>query len=146
MVKLAFIWLNRTIHPILSAILFSIGAVMDETQGGHNGNNYVFDRSTKSSRARLVLVLKWMIVGAFLTMSYKAVLRATMMKIDYEKKIDYLDDFVQSGRKMLVPGDSPGDILRQRVEHDPRFIEIRKKKRVEYYSQGQSGQKWAWER
>ena len=137
-----------TIYPILSATLFSVGAVIDEAQGGHNGSNYVFDRSSNCSRARLVLVLKWMIVGAFLTMSYKAVLRAMMMKIDYEKPIDTLHDLVNSTMKLLVPGDSPGDILRQRVELDPRpqLIELRKTKRVEYFSQGTSGQKWVWER
>ena len=136
-----------TIYPILSAISFSIGTVLDEAQGGHNGNNYVFDRSTKCSRARLVLVLMWMIVGVFLTMSYKAVLRSMMMKNDYEETIETLEDLLQSDMKLLVPGDT---ILRQFVEGDPRevFEKLRKKERVVYFLLGSTTipKQWVYER
>ena len=134
---------NSNNLSILSAISFSIGAVIDEAQG-HNANDYVFDRSTKCSRARLVLVFKWLIVGVFLTMSYKAVFRSMMMKIDYEKTIDTLDDLLQSDMKLLVAGDT---ILRQFVDADSKFKELREKERVEYYLHGKTGPKqWVFER
>ena len=136
---------NSNNLSILSAISFSIGAVIDEAQG-HNGNDYVFDRSTKCSRARLVLVFKWLIVGVFLTMSYKAVFRSMMMKIDYEKTIDTLDDLLQSDMKLLVAGDTP---IRMFVEADPKqqFIELKDKDRVVYYLHGTTRAKqWVYER
>ena len=48
-----------------------------------------------------------MIVGLFLTVSYKSVLRAMMMKIYYENTIDDLDDMLASDRTLIVPNDLP---------------------------------------
>ena len=46
-----------------------------------------------------------MIVGFFLTVSYKSVLRAMMMKIYYENTIDDIDDMLASNRTLIVPTD-----------------------------------------
>ena len=83
----------------------------------------------------MLLVLKWMIVSFFLTMSYKAVLRASMMKIEYEKPIDNLDDLLVSNMKFLVAGDTN---TRPLLEADPRMKvrELFKKNQVEYFKFG----------
>ena len=122
-------------YPIFSAISFSIGAAIDEAQGGHNGDNYVFDRSSSCSNARLLLVLKWIVVGYFLTMSYRAVLRSQMMTKEYEKPIDTLDDMIESDINLLAAGDT---LLRQYLEGDPRpkVRKLREKQKIEYFEFG----------
>ena len=58
-----------------------------------------------------------------------------MMKIEYEKPIDNLDDLLLSNMKVIVAGDTN---LRQLFEADPRIQvrELFKKNRVEYYNHG----------
>ena len=50
--------------------------------------------------------MKWMFIGFFLALSYKSVLRAMMIRIDYEKTIDTIDDMVQSGLPIMIPGNT----------------------------------------
>ena len=125
--------------PIISAIAFSIGALIDESQGGHNGTNYVFSRSC--SRARLVLVLHWIIVGCILSVSYKAVLRTMFMKIEYEKPIDTVDDLLESEIKLYVAGDTP---LKDFMEAKPtqKIRDLYTKKRIEYFNFGKKAPEW----
>ena len=73
-----------------SVISFSIGAIIDEALGAHYDKNFALQKS--NSKARTWIVFKWMIVGFFLTVSYKSVLRAMMMKISYENTIDDIDE------------------------------------------------------
>ena len=125
--------------PLFSAIAFSIGTFIDEAQGSHYGNKYVSDRLC--SRARSLLVFKWMIVGFFLTMSYKAVLRAMMMKIEYDKPIDTLDDMLKSEKKLLVSADTP---LKAYMEGNPlqKVRELYEKEQIVYYNWGTGTQEW----
>ena len=116
-------------------ILFAIGAIIEESQGNHDKNNYISER--KCSRARSLLVLKWSLLGFLLTISYKSVLRAMMMKVEYENTIDTIDDMLLSERKLFVAGDTQ---LRYLVEGDPRMKVKQLVKQVEYYSHGTSGQ------
>ena len=122
-----------------TAITFSIGSVLDEAQGSHNGNNYVFDKS--GSWGRLVLVFQWMVVAYTLSISYKAVLRPIMMKIEYEDTIDTLDDMLESGMKLLLAGDSQLPFF---MEADPRaqVKELLNTNRVEYFIFGTTVPKW----
>ena len=86
-----------------SVISFSIGAIIDEALGAHYDKNFALQKS--NSKARTWIVFKWMIVGFFLTVSYKSVLRAMMMKIYYENTIDDIDDMLASDRTLIVPTD-----------------------------------------
>ena len=112
-------------------VLFSIGAVIDEAQGQHDKNNYISAR--KCSRARSFLVLKWTILGFFLTISYKSVFRAILMKIEYDDTIDTIDDMVQSNRQFMVAGDSN---LRWMLETDTRKTVKVLAEKVTYYNHG----------
>ena len=80
-----------------------------------------------------MLVLKWTLVGFFLTISYKSVLRAILMKAEYDDTIDTIDDMLQSDRQFIVAGDTG---LRQLVETDPRAKVKALAKEVEYYNMG----------
>ena len=75
---------------IISAIVFCLGAVIDEAQE----DSYIARRS--GSGARNLLLMTWMVVGFFYTMSYKSYMRTMMIKIDYEKTIDTIDDMLKS--------------------------------------------------
>ena len=116
-------------------VLFSIGSVIDEAQGQHDKNNYISAR--KCSRARSFLVLKWTILGFFLTISYKSVLRAILMKIEYDDTIDTIDDMVQSDRQLMVARDSN---LRWILETDTRETVQVLAEKVKYYNHGKKGQ------
>ena len=58
-----------------------------------------------------------MVIGFFLTLSYKSVLRAMMMNVSYEKTIDTTDDMLASERTLMLAGDS---VLPLFLESDPR--------------------------
>ena len=95
--------------------MFSIGAIIDEAQGNQYSANYL--SNNRCSKARQLLVLKWTLIGFLLAISYKSVLRALLMKGEYENIIDTLDDVLESGRTLEVPEDTP---LRFMLETDPR--------------------------
>ena len=100
---------------LFSAILFSIGAVLDEAQGNHDGNNYLSKR--KCSKSRQFLVLKWTIIGFLLAISYKSVLRALLIKVEYEKSINTINDMIESDRVLYVAEGTPLKLL---LNTDPR--------------------------
>ena len=112
-------------------LLFSLGALIDESLGQHDKNNYLAER--KCSNARSLLVMKWTIIGFLMTMSYKSVLRAILMKTEYEDTIDTIDDLLQSDKYCLMPEDSPRKDL---VENDPREKFQALAKKLKYYTQG----------
>ena len=58
-----------------------------------------------------------MVVGVLIASSYKSVLRASLMKVEYESTIDTLDDLLESGRTFLVPKDTPLGLM---YATDPR--------------------------
>ena len=120
--------------------LFAIGAIIEEAQGNHDQNNYISER--KCSRARSLLVLKWTVLGFLLTISYKSVLRAMMMKVDYEDTIDTIDDMLLSGRKLLVAGDTGLKFL---IKGDPRMKVKQLAKQVEFLNRGTEAPDWVYE-
>ena len=74
-----------------------------------------------------------MIIGFLLTISYKSVLRAMMMRIYYDEPIDTLDDMLASGQTLLV---ARGSIMGVLVPSDPRTKVKMLTEKVEYYNMG----------
>ena len=52
--------------------------------------------------ARKVLILKWMVMGSFLTMGYKSALLSALLQITYENTIDTIYDMDDSGLPLLI--------------------------------------------
>ena len=100
---------------LFSGIEFCIGAIIDEAHGHHQLNNYV-SRSTHS-RGRVMVVGVWILFGFIMTISFKSVLRARMMTVEYEKTIDTLDDALSSGLSAVMPVDTS---LKKLLQSDPR--------------------------
>ena len=111
---------------------FSIGVLIDESLGQHDGKNYLNER--KCSGARSLLILQWLVIGFLITISYKSVLRANMMITEYDDTIDSIDDMLQSERQFMVGQDTP---LKYLVENDPRSkVKALVAKNLRYYVQG----------
>ena len=85
----------------------------------------------KCSNARSLLVLKWTVIGFLVTLSYKSVLRAILMKTEYDAPIDTIEDVLTSDRQFMVIGDSP---LKRMVETDERANVKALAKKVKYYN------------
>ena len=115
----------------VSGLSFSIGAVIDEAQGAHCDTNYAHKLS--SSNARSLIVFKWMVVGFLLTISYKSVLRAMLMKVYYEETIDTIDDMLKSERLPMAAIDT---IVPTLLASDPREKVKTLAKRVSFYKLG----------
>ena len=61
--------------------------------------------------------MKFLVLGFLMACSYKSVLRALLMKVEYESTIDTIDDLLESGRTFLVPKDTPLGLM---YATDPR--------------------------
>ena len=86
-----------------------------------------------------MLVLKWTLVGFLLTISYKSVLRAMMMTVEYEDTIDTFEDVLLSGRKYMVTSDTA---MRYLLEDDPRPNRKQLAKDAQYYKYGTGNPEW----
>ena len=129
--------LIQHVLEIFLGILFTIGAIIEESQGNHYEYNYVSER--KCSMARSFIVLKWTVLGFLLTISYKSVLRAMMMAQEYESPIDTIDDVLQSEKQIMIAN---GTSIKYKLETDPR-IQIKKLlQRVEYFEFGSRAPEW----
>ena len=117
---------------IFVGILFTIGAIIEESQGQHDKSNYLV--GIKCARSRSLLVLKWTVLGFLLTISYKSVLRAIMMKTEYEDTIDTIDDMLQSDKQFMLPSDIA--IVLGLAESDPRKQVQILTENAEYFVQG----------
>ena len=71
-----------------------------------------------------------MIVGFFITMSYKSVLRAMMMNVYYDNTVD---DMLASERTFMLASDT---ILPHLLASDPRTKVKALAERVQYYKHG----------
>ena len=83
--------------------------------------------------------MKWIIVGFFLSISYKSVLRAMMIKIDYEKTVDTIDDMLQSEIPIKLASDTH---IFKLLETDNRKKVISLKEKIEFYLQGTKSPDW----
>ena len=75
--------------------------------------------------------MKWMVIGFFLAISYKSVLRAMMIRIDYDKTIDTIEDMVQSGLPIMLPENTKMPVF---LKTDPREGIKTLKKQVQFYN------------
>ena len=73
----------------------------------------------KGFKIRKILILKWIILGNFLTMGYKSNLLPTLVKISYEKTIDTLVDLNMSALPLVIPG---GGSIEKAIENDERPV------------------------
>ena len=88
-----------------SGIAFTFGAVIDEAQEVLVKKRTHNIMESSGSKAKILIILIWIICGYFLTLSYESVLRAMLMKTYYEKKIDSIDDMIADDRKLIIYGD-----------------------------------------
>ena len=105
---------------------------MEESQGQHDSNNYL--NGIKGARSRSLLVLKWTVLGFVLTIGYKSVLRAIMMKTEYDDTIDTIDDMLKSDQQLMLPSDIA--VIVELVVSDPRKQVQTLAGNAEYYVQG----------
>ena len=90
--------------------LITIGPIVDESLD----NNFIHTRPC--AKARQILLLMWLFVGLFLFQSYKSVLLANIINVDYEKTIDTIDDVLESGMPLCIPSQGVTDLMNT----DPR--------------------------
>ena len=97
-------------------------------------------RKRHCAKAREVLVLKWLMAGFILTISYKSVLLGNMIQIKYERGIDSLDDVLKSSKKVAIHSNTP---LTKMLDVDTReTINELRKKFVYYVGQGGVNPSW----
>ena len=92
-----------------------MGTLIDESQGNHDQQNYIYERNC--SKARSLIVLKWAVLGFLLTSSYKCVLRGMMMEMEYENAIETVEDVLKSQRQLFVLDHS---YQKKLLQMDPR--------------------------
>ena len=83
---------------IISGTVISIGFVVDEGVP----DRFIYSNKKPYSKARTPLVAAWLLLGYLITMSYKSVLLASLVSIQYEKPIETLEDMLVTDKKILV--------------------------------------------
>ena len=111
-----------------------MGAIIDESQGNQQSDVYM--NSKNSSRAPKMLVLMWLMFAFLITNSYKSLLRANMIKVDYEQAIDTIDDVIQSQIKVTTCGDCN---MPEKLKTDPRPKVIELAKQFEFFQSAAGG-------
>ena len=92
-------------------IFISIGPIIDEVQ------EYNYMNNRNCSKARQLLLIIWLFVGFTLTLSYKEVLIANLVKVGYEDTIENFDHLLESGKPLIVPQNTYVPFL---LFNDPR--------------------------
>ena len=88
----------------------------------------------KGFKIRKILIMKWIILGNFLTMGYKSNLLPTLVTISYDKAIDALVDLERSGLPLVIPG---GGTIEKAIEKDGRpLMKQAYKKGIKYTFNG----------
>ena len=106
-------------------IIVCIGAAIEENQEDH----YISKKS--GAKARVVLVLIWIVSGFLLSISYKSVLRSNMIHIQYESPIDSVEDLLQTNLQVFVDGTSN---IAKLTAGDKRQRMIEMNKRVKHFA------------
>ena len=78
---------------------------------------FIYSNKTPCSKARFFLVMEWLLLGYLITMSYKSLLRASLVSIQYEKPIETLEDMLVTDRKILMLANTSTEIM---LRTDPR--------------------------
>ena len=86
-----------------------------------------------------MLVCVWMLAAFMMTISFKSVLRARMMTVEYEKTIETIDDVLSSELSAVMAVDTTMKYL---LELDPREKVQELAKKVVGYKMGQSPPDW----
>ena len=68
-------------------------------------------------KTRRINLLKWIVLGNFLTMGYVSTLLSQLVAIRYENPIDTLDDMDKSGLPLMIAN---GSGLTELIGQDPR--------------------------
>ena len=90
-------------------------------------NKLVYNINKKPcSKARFFLVMKWMLLGFLLTLSYKSVLLSCLVYVRNEKPIETLEDMLRTDRKILMQGRTTTEIL-MRTDPRPGIQQLAKK-------------------
>ena len=101
-------------HFIIPGIVISIGFMVDEGVP----DKFVYNTNKKPcSKARLLLVTKWMLLGFILNLCYKSVLLSCLVSVRHEKPIETLEDMLHTDRKILMQGTTAIETM---VRTDPR--------------------------
>ena len=80
--------------------------------------------------------MKWACLGFLLTISYKSVLLAHIIKIDYQNTIDTVDDVLHSEMGLILPKDTAMPFL---LATDPRAKVKELQKKLELYEYENGG-------
>ena len=102
-----------------------IGAAIDENQEDH----YISKKS--GAKARVVLVLIWIVSGFLLSISYKSVLRSNLIHIQYENPIDSVEDLLKTDLKVFVGATGA---MAKLMAGDRRQKMIEMNRRVKHYT------------
>lgn len=86
-----------------------------------------------------MIVSVWILAAFVLTISYKSVLRARMMTIEYDKTIDTIEDVLSSELSSVMAVDTSMKYL---LELDPREKVQELAKKVVGYKRGNSRPDW----
>ena len=105
-------------------IFISIGPIIDEVQ------EYKYVNNRNCAKARQLLLITWLFVAFNITLSYKEVLIANLINVEYEDTIDNLDDLVRSGMPICLPENG---LLPQLVLNDPRDSAKQLLDKIVYY-------------
>ena len=90
-------------------------------------DKFVYNTSKKPcSKARSLLVTKWMLLGFILNLCYKSVLLSCLVSVRYEKPIETLEDMLRTDRKILMQGRTTTEIL-MRTDPRPGIQQLAKK-------------------
>ena len=95
----------------MKGIFISIGPIIDEVQ------DFKYIHNINASKAKLVLLIFWLYMAFTLTLSYKEVLIANLVNVEYEDSIDNFDDMVRSGKPIIVAGNT---FIPHLLLNDPR--------------------------
>ena len=87
---------------------------------------FIYSNKTPCSKARFFLVMEWLLLGYLITMSYKSLLRASLVSIQYEKPIETLEDMLVTDRKILMLANTSTEIM-LRTDPRPGMQELAKK-------------------
>ena len=68
-------------------------------------------------KTRRIILLKWLVLGNFLTLGYMSTLLSQLVAIRYENPIDTIGDMDKSGLSLLIPG---GAAIEYLIGEDPR--------------------------
>ena len=99
-------------------------------------DKFIYNNKKPCSKARISLVAAWLVLGYLITMSYKSVLRASLVSIHYEKPMETLEDLLVTDRKILMMANTSTEIM-MRTDPRPNMQQLAKK--ITWIQHGQKG-------